>query len=168
MRAVLLLGALAVIAPARAVEPTEYQLKAAFLYNFALFTEWPADTGNTLRLCIHGRDPFGPELDDLQGRPVRERQIIVDRQARGGALTGCQIVFIARSAAGELPATLDVLRNVPTLTVADIPGGARTGVMLNMEVRRGKVTFSANLRSARQARLVLSSKLLGLATEVIL
>src|SRR5690606_11584564 len=82
IRAVLvLLGAGGGAAPARAGEPPEYQLKAAFLYNFALFTEWPADTVNTLRLCIHGRDPFGPELDDLQGRPVRERQIIVDRQA---------------------------------------------------------------------------------------
>lgn len=166
--AILLLGALALLPPSQAVEPTEYQLKAAFLYNFALFTEWPAGTGRTLRLCVHGQDPFGPALDDLQGKPVRHRRISIERQAKAGTLAQCQIVFISRSAAGELPATLEKLRNVPVLTVADMPGAARLGVMLNMEVRRNKVTFSANLGAARQAHLVLSSKLLGLATEVIL
>lgn len=168
MRAVtILLSALAVVLPTRAVELSEYQVKTAFLYNFARFTDWPADVGGTLKLCIHGRDPFGPELDELQDKSVGSRRISIERKPAAGTLGTCQIVFIAPSAARELPDVLQGLRNAPILTVADSADATRQGVMLNMSVSRDKVTFSANLRSAQQARLVLSSKLLGLATEVI-
>lgn len=166
--AAILLSALAVAMPVRAVELSEYQLKAAFLYNFASFTTWPADVGNTLKLCIHGRDPFGPELDALQGKRVDHRQILIERKPPAGTLGSCQIVFIAGSAANDIPATLESLGSTtPALTIADSPGAARHGVMLNMDVARDKITFAANLKAAQRARLVLSSKLLGLATEVV-
>lgn len=168
MRAVaILLSALAAAMPVRAVELSEYQLKAAFLYNFASFTTWPADVGNTLKLCIHGRDPFGPELDALQGKRVDHRQISVERKPPASTLGSCQIVFISGSAANDIPATLESLGRAPALTVADSPGAARQGVMLNMDVARDKITFAANMKAAQRARLVLSSKLLGLATEVV-
>ena len=51
----------------------EYRLKAAFLYNFAVFTEWPSDVGKTLNLCVFGDDPFGPEIDGLEGKAAGER-----------------------------------------------------------------------------------------------
>ena len=168
MRAVaILLGALAVVMPTRAVELSEYQLKAAFLYNFARFTEWPVEVGGTLKLCIQGQDPFGPELEELQGKAVGARRISVERKPAAGTLRRCQIVVITQSAAKDLPDTIGSLRNAPALTVAESPDATRQGAMLNMEVTRDKIVFSANLRSAQQARLVLSSKLLGLATEVI-
>lgn len=168
MRVALLLAALTVVTmPARAVEPSEYQLKAAVLYNFALFTDWPADVGPQLKLCIHGRDPFGPEIDELQGKAVGHRQISVERKPAVGTLADCQIVFISQSAASELKTTVEGLRGAPVLTVADSPDAARQGAMLNMAVTQGRISFSANLRSAQQARLSLSSKLLRLATEVV-
>lgn len=147
-------------------DPGEYRVKAAFLYNFALFTVWP-DTGRTLTVCIEGTDPFGAELDPLQGKPIGERTIAIQRLARGDPLAGCQIVYIAPTAIGRLPRILERLGGSATLTVADSPGAAQQGVALNMAVTRNKVTFEANLAAARAAGLTLSSKLLRLATEVI-
>jgi hypothetical protein len=151
---------------ARADELPEYRLKAAFVYNFLVYTEWPAATGSALNLCIHGTDPFGPEIDGLQGKVAADRTIAVQRRAAGESLQDCQVVFIARSAMDSLPRVLDKLRGQLVLTVADSPGAMRSGVALNMGVAQGKVTFEANLQAARAAGLGLSSKLLRLATEV--
>lgn len=151
---------------ALADELPEYRLKAAFLYNFALFTEWPADVGDTLTLCIVGRDPFGPDIDELQGKPVGQRSITLQRKGMGDSLKSCQMVFIATSAIANLPRVLDELRERAVLTVADSPGAARQGVALNMAVMQNRVTFEANLQATRAARISLSSKLLRLATEV--
>jgi hypothetical protein len=163
--------ALAVCACAPAVraaeELPEYRLKAAFVYNFALFTEWPADVGNTLRLCVFGPDPFGVELDGLQGKSVGERSLAVQRNTAVNQLKGCQIVFIAPAAVAQLPRVLEAVEGQTVLTVADSAGAARQGVALNMAVSQNKVSFEANLKAARAARLNLSSKLLRLATEVI-
>jgi len=147
-------------------ELPEYRLKAAFLYNFALFTEWPAEVGSTVTLCIHGNDPFGKEIDGLNGKAVGGRSIAVRRDVHLQALPECQIVFVATSAAGDLPRVLDELRDKPVLTVADSQGAGRRGVVLNMAVAQNKITFEANLQAARAVRLNLSSKLLRLATEV--
>lgn len=144
----------------------EYRLKAAFLYNFALFTEWPAEVGPTLNLCILGQDPFGQEADGLQGKSVGERSIAVQRKASNESLNGCHLVFIAPSAIADLPRVLDRLHGSPVLTVADTPGAASQGVTINMTVVQNKITFEANLKAARAAKLTLSSKLLRLATEV--
>ena len=165
----LLLGALALLsAPlARSEELPEYRLKAAFLYNFVVFTEWPADVGSTLNLCLYGSDPFGAEIDPLNGKTVGARSVAVQRKATGESLKSCQIVFVPAAAIGQLPRVLDSLRGLPVLTVADSPGAARQGAALNMGVVQSKVSFEANLDAARAARLNLSSKLLRLATEVI-
>jgi hypothetical protein len=158
---------LACALPAAAQSPSEYRLKAAFLYNFALFTEWPEDTGRSLNVCVCGTDPFGEELDGLRGKPVGERRLEVRRAPAGESLADCQIVFIASSAIAGLPHLLDELRGNPALTVADSPGAASHGVALNMSVTQNKVAFEANLKAAREAGLNLSSKLLRLATGVI-
>jgi hypothetical protein len=145
----------------------EYRLKAAFLYNFALFAEWPAEVGGTLHLCVHGPDPFGPELNRLQGKPVGARQMAVQLRVQGESLDGCQIVFLSSSATPLLPTVLEGLRGRPVLTVADSADAARRGVVLNMNVSNGKIVFEANLLAAKTAGVKLSSKLLRLATEVI-
>jgi hypothetical protein len=163
----LVAGLLSWAFPASAEEPSEYQLKAAFLYNFALFTEWPAGTDKSLTLCVYGNDAFGEELDALQGKPVGDRILAVRRTPLGGAVASCQIVFITSSAIDNLPRVLDGLRGRATLTVADSPGAALSGVAINMTVARNKVAFEANLAAARAAGINLSSKLLRLATQVI-
>lgn len=146
---------------------SEYRLKAAFVYNFLTFTEWPTAGDGTLNLCIHGKDPFGPEIDSLQGKAAAGRSIAVHRKAAGESLKNCQAVFIAASMMDSLPRVLDGLKGQPVLTLSDSPGAMRQGVALNMSVVQGRVTFSANLQAARSAGLNLSSKLLRLATEVV-
>jgi hypothetical protein len=162
--------ALALIAFAPAVlsdDLPEYRLKAAFLYNFALFTEWPADTNPTLNLCVYGRDPFGEEIDALQGKAVGDRHIAVRRVTSVNALSVCQIVFIADPSGDGISRVLSSLRGATVLTITDTPGAAKQGVALNMSVVKDKITFEANLTAARAANLKLSSKLLSLATEVL-
>lgn len=160
--------ALVLLAPAgRADELPEYRLKAGLLYNFVQFTDWPGTATGSFTLCVVGRDPFGPELDALRDKPVGARTIAVDHEADQTSLAGCAAVFIAPSSIGALPQILAALRDRPVLTVADSPGAARRGVVLNMSVVQGKVAFEVNLKAARAAHLTLSSKVLRLATEVI-
>ncbi|MGO8856680.1 MAG: YfiR family protein [Steroidobacteraceae bacterium] len=144
----------------------EYRLKAAFLYNFALFTDWTADVGPTLNVCVYGQNPFGPEIDGLEGKAVGERLIAVHRLTDLEPLRRCQLVFIADAANGSLPRVLASLHGAPVLTVADSPGAVDQGVALNMSVVNNRITFEANLAAARDAKLSLSSKLLRLATKV--
>jgi len=144
----------------------EYRLKAAFLYNFALFTEWPSAVGPQLHLCVVGEDPFGPELALLEGKTVGERRLVVDRQIPIESLASCQLVFISASGLHALPRVLHRLEGMPALTVADTPGSIADGVVLNMTLAHSRITFEANLEAARAAGLTLSSKLLRLATEV--
>jgi YfiR/HmsC-like len=159
---------LVVLTPvARSEDFPEYRLKAAFVYNFALFTEWPAEVGSTINLCVFGQDPFGKEIDALQGKAVNGRSIAVQRKDIGEPLKSCQIVFVTASAIEALPRMLESLHGIPALTVADSPRAARQGVALNMAVVQNKVSFEANLQAAHAAQLNISSKLLRLATEVI-
>lgn len=144
----------------------EYRVKAGFLANFAAFTEWPADVGNTLNLCVYGPDPFGEDLDTLQGRSMGGRSIVVSRVVSVDTLGNCQLVFISRPVIDNLQRVLDTLSGKPVLTVADSPGAMRQGVILNMGTKLSRVTFEANLAAARGNRLNLSSKLLRLASEV--
>lgn len=161
-----LTGLLLFATAARGADLPEYQIKAAFVYNFIAFTEWPAATGSNLSVCIHGADPFGKEIDRLQSKMAAGRTITVHRKEVGEPLKDCQVVFIAASTIDSLPRVLDSLRGRPALTVADSPGAMHSGVMLNMNMGQGKVTFEANLQAARSSGLGLSSKLLRLATEV--
>ena len=152
--------------PAHGDDLPEYRLKAAFVYNFIVYTEWPAGKITMLNVCILGTDPFGAEIDGLQGKAVAGLSIAVQRKSAGEPLSNCQVVFIPASAMQGLPRLLEGLRGQHVLTVADSPGAMRQGVALNMAVSQGKVTFEANLQAARSAGLNLSSKLLRLATEV--
>ncbi|MCC7113320.1 MAG: YfiR family protein [Burkholderiales bacterium] len=152
--------------PVSAQEAPEFRLKAAFLYNFAQFTEWPADVGPTLHLCVHGADPFGAELDALHGKAVGERAIAVTRRLPADGLRGCQVVFVANNAIAQLPRVLETLRGAPVLVVADGAGAAKRGATLALAVTDGRIAFEANLDAARSARLQLSSRLLRLAAEV--
>ena len=148
-------------------ELPEYRLKAAFLYNFALFTDWAAAVGPTLNLCVYGRNPFGKEIEGLEGKAVGDRRIAVNLVTDMEALSHCQLVFIADAANVSLARVLTSLRGAAVLTVADSPGAADQGVVLNMSVVNNRITFEANLAAAREVKLSLSSKLLRLATKVV-
>jgi hypothetical protein len=152
---------------AGANEVPEYRLKAAFVFNFASFTEWPAEVGPVLGLCIVGTDPFGAEIDALHGKAVGTRALELRRRGLADSLAGCQIVFVGPASVAALPRIAGAVRGQPVLVVADSPGAARQGAVLNLAVQQQRVVFEANLEAARANRLQLSSRLLRLAVEVI-
>ena len=124
--------------PAAANTLAEYRVKAAFLINFATFTEWPAAVGSTLNLCVYGPDPFGAELDKFKGRNVGGRSLVATRINSVDKLGNCQIVFITRPVIDNLFRVLDTLSGKPALTVADSPGAMHQGVILNMGTSRAR------------------------------
>ncbi len=150
----------------QAEQPSEYRLKVAFLYNFSAYTEWPSLPDQVLNLCIYGEDPFGENLQHLQHKKAHEHEIVVRHIRNTEDLPSCQIVFITRSGIGNLSDIISQLDGMPILTIADSPGASQQGVMLNMAIKEGKVSFEANLAIAKRSRLKLSSQLLRFATEV--
>lgn len=152
---------------ALADEQSEYTLKAAFLYNFAVYTTWPAPPENSFNLCVYGSDPFGIHLDTLmQKKKVNERTITIQRTNDMKQLDQCQLVFISSSAMSHLTNIVDMLKNKPVLTVADSPGAGEQGVILNMIIKDDKVTFAANLSAAKKIGINLSAQLLRFAIEI--
>jgi hypothetical protein len=166
---VLLASALALICcslRAEGNEMSEYQLKAAYLYNFVTFTEWPADMGATLTLCIYGPDAFGADIDKLQSANVNGRTIQLQRSSTVDQLDSCNIVFVSSDVISNLPRVLDRTDNKPVLTVADSLGAAAAGVSLNMTMEEDKVTFEVNLDTVNSSGLGINFQLLRLAKKV--
>lgn len=155
---------LAAAPPAGAV--TEYELKAAFLYNFASFTEWPPKAAPGMAVCVAGQDPFGSVLDGLKGKIVQGAAIEVRRVSTPAEARACRILFIGMLDDSELAALLAALRGSPVLTVADSRDAARRGVMIGLVTDAGRVGFEVNTGVASGAGLVLSSKLLRLARQI--
>ena len=164
----------------------EYELKTAYLYNFALFTLWPQDwspeTGNSMSICTIGQDQFGPALDQLQGRKVREKRLIVHRAVSLEEAHTCHVLYIAVSEQENMAKIYETLRNSSVLTVTDFNAALPmrnmisttsdsaeimpTKGIINMAVENQRLVFEVDTKGARQARLVMSSKLLHLAKRV--
>jgi hypothetical protein len=163
---VLLLAAVAAAPAAAAPEPSvEYGVKAAFLYNFTKFVEWPpgADQGD-LALCVFGEDPFGRSLDALaQGERLEGRRLVVRHPAALGDLKACHVLFVSRSERGRTREILAGLGDAPVLTVADLDGFLDQGGMIGLVVEENKVRFQIRQDVAERSRLRISSKLLSLA-----
>ncbi|MFM9916030.1 MAG: YfiR family protein [Rhizobacter sp.] len=161
-----LVGLLLLATAARGADLPEYRLKAAFIYNFAVYTEWPAEVGTRLNLCVLGQDPFDGELQQLSGKVIGTRNIAVQNMTTRKPITDCQLLYIAPSAISELPQVLGALNGQKVLVVTDSPGAARDGAAINMAVQNSKILFEVNLKAVQDARLTLSSKLLRLAREI--
>lgn len=145
----------------------EYQVKAAFLYNFGKFVDWPVtaeDSGKPLVISVFGTDPFGPVLDRIvQGRLVRGRSVIIRRPIRIEELLPCQILFVSSSEKGRMPTILHALDGASVLTVGEMEGFLQLGGMIGFVVENDKVRFEINEDAARRNGLRISSKLLTLA-----
>lgn len=150
---------------------TEYELKAAFLYNFTKFVEWPAaafhDDRSSLRLCVLGEDPFGGSLQAIAKEEVAGRKVTVLRSDLLSDPSGCQILFVSRSEEGRLTAILEAVRDAPVLTVGEMEGFLEVGGIINFILQGSKVRFEINQESAERAGIKISSKLLRLATRVV-
>jgi hypothetical protein len=156
---------------ARAQSPSEYQVKAAFLYNFAKFVEWPSnlfrDGHDPLVLCVAGDDSFGNLLDAVvQGKMANGRLLTVRRLQREDEARGCQILFISSSERNRVRPVLKSLNGASVLTVGETEGFAQQGGMINFTLEVNRVHFEINVDAAERAGLKISSKLLSLAKIV--
>ena len=159
---------MAVSAPAHAA--SEYAVKAAYLYKFAAFAEWPGASFPTadspLNLCVVGFDPFGAQLDRaVAGQRIGDHPIVAKRLERAHPDAGCHIAYIGGSRTEPVPEALAVLRGSPTLTVTDQAMGSTRGAV-HFVLKDQRVRFHINDEAAEQNRLSISSKLLRLALTV--
>ena len=158
-------GLAASAAPAAA--EGEYQLKGAFLFNFAKFVTWPGsafgDDGE-LAVCLLGSDAVRDALAaTLDGRVASDRPVRVRKLADPGSAAGCHILFATREA-GLAPG--DLAATGPTLLVGESPGFATTGGMINFVEAESRIRFEVNPAAVRAAGLSVSARLLKLATVV--
>lgn len=153
-----------------AVPSREYLVKAAFLYNFAKFTEWPKgafpDPLAPLRLCVLGEDPFHAALDVIEGKNVKNRTLVIRRLGQIKDVEKCHLVFISASEKEHLEECLEPLRDRSVLTISDMPDFAQAGGIIELETMKNKIRFQINMGVAERARLKFSSKLLSLAEIV--
>jgi hypothetical protein len=161
--------AFANLAAGAAEEPLdEYQVKAAFLFNFAKFVEWPSGTFNTpdqpITICILGKDPFGHSLDDtVAGRLVDGRSFVVRRISGVRQVPGCHILFVSSADDMRPAATLADIGTPGVLTVGESDAAGADGFVINFRLEDGKVRFDINVGTANREKLRISSRLLGLA-----
>jgi hypothetical protein len=148
--------------------PSEYQVKAVFLYRFASFVEWPeAVSRGPLCIGLLGRDPFGNILDDaVKGKSISGRAFEIRRFKTVQQARDCHIVFISASEAKRLPAILEELRGRSVLTVSETPKFCLSGGVINFELVEDSVRLEINLDAAERAGLRMSSKILGVARVV--
>ena len=151
---------------AMADDMLEYQVKAAFIYNFIVFTQWPENTSGTIQLCVYGEDYFGHEIDKLHNRSVGKRYIQVARIQSAEKLAQCQAIFFSKSVSNNLSSILIDLQDKSILTLTDNPNAISPGIIINMNVINDKIVFEINLAVARRSGLDISSKLLQLAVKV--
>ncbi|WP_292916119.1 YfiR family protein [Nitrosomonas sp.] len=151
---------------AKADNMLEYQVKAAFIYNFIAFTQWPENTDPVINLCLYGVDYFGQEIDKLQNRAVGTQSIKVMHINSINQLQQCQVIFFSKSTDNALASIVNSLQNRPILTLADTPNAISRGIIINMNLINEKIVFEINLANARKSGLDISSKLLQLATKV--
>ena len=148
----------------------EYTVKAAFVYNFARFTDWPdaafRDAASPLRLCVLGQDPFDGALNTIVGKTVGSRQLTVSHPLWASEARDCHILFVAATASDRLPEIVALLEGSPVLTIGDTPDAARTGGIIGLENVENRIRFQVNLDAAQQSGLRLSSRILDLATSV--
>ena len=157
--------------PSAAAEPSEYQVKAAFLYKFVNFVEWPAaalpQDSSPLIIGVLGDDPFGSHLDKtVEGKTLDEHKIVVKRFKRLEELQSCHVLFVCRSEKSNLSRIIERLGKANTLVVGDMDNFLQQGA-INFIIVERKVRFEINMDIAERAGLKISSKLLQLATKVI-
>jgi hypothetical protein len=149
----------------------EYPVKAAFLYNFARFIEWPAEAfpneKSPIALCVFRHDPFGSALDEvLRGKSINNRELQARRVNELPALKTCQVIFISGQEDKHLPEVLITVKGASALIVGESGEFAERGGTIQFYLEDNKLRFAVNLDAAQRARLQVSSRLLALAKIV--
>lgn len=153
--------------PSLSAGPEESVVKAAFIYNFAKFVEWPADAfaspNAPLQLCVIGRDAVETELRQLEGREAQGRPLHINRINSADEGNGCHILFVAGSESQHQGQILQGLGNASVLTISDRKDFLQQGGVISLYVESQRVQFAVNLPSAQGRGLKLSARLLQLA-----
>ena len=149
----------------------EYQIKAAYLYNFAKFVDWPADKladgSGPILVGVMGRDPFGSLLDGaFQGKTVRGHSLEVRRVSELAELKQCHMVFISEPERRRLGEILQSLGTEGVLTIGEMRQFAEQGGMVNFTTEDNKVRLEINVGATDRAGIKISSQLLKLARVI--
>ena len=165
------IAALVLLAGHAQAQSREYQIKAAFLFNFAQFVDWPPATfGNSnAPFCIGilGHDPFGAALDQtIQDENIDNHKITVERSDHIEDLKNCQMIFVSKSEKGQITRILSELDSKPVLTVGETDDFAADGGGINFFLAGTKVRFEINPEAVQNSGLKISSQLLSLGKIV--
>ena len=149
----------------------ERQVKAAYLYKFGNYVEWPERAFRTpdspVRIAVIGADAIADELAQLvAGRTINGRQIVVRKLRRDDPLADINILFVGRSANARLADILAAAKGLPMLTVTESEDGIAAGSMINFVMVDGKVRFEASPKAAGMSNLNISARLLAAAYKV--
>jgi len=167
----LLAGVLRPGAGAEATGFSEFEIKAAWLFNFARFVEWPTNSftnhSSPLIVGVVGKDPFGKELDKaFVGRTVRSRPFLLRRNVSEADLATCHLVYVCSSERRKLRELLEKARGAAVLTVGEGEEFLDQGGIISFVIKDNAVRFGINVRPAQQAGLKLDANLLKVAVSV--
>jgi hypothetical protein len=157
---------------AQSERTAEIQIKAAFLYKFGGFVEWPAvafaRADSPFTIGVHGADALAAELEQVvAGRSVHGRQVAVRRLRRGDALDGLHVLFVGQQEAARLAEIVAGLKGPTPLIVTESENALSRGSMINFVSAEDKVRFDVALLPAERGQLRISSRLLGVARKVV-
>lgn len=169
---------------AQAAESKEYQIKAAFLYNFIQFVDWPkekaADSNQPIIIGIIGRDPFGNVFESLKNKKIKGKSVVIRRvktfeelkkngelEDKINELKKFHVLFICSSENKNLKQIIDPIKTDNILTVGETGNFLENGGIINFVLEEKKVRFEINLDAANTSNLKISSQLLRLAEKVI-
>ena len=145
---------------------SEYLVKAAFLYNFAKFVDWPEGSfhhdDSPLTILVYGENPFGEAFGSLKGKTVKGRKLIIKHYSGLIDLERCHIMFISSSEEKYVPSIIKKIKGKNILSVADMDGFAQRGGMINLIKTADRLRIEINAGAAELAGMSISSKLLNL------
>ena len=143
----------------------EYTIKAAYLYNFALLTDWPENkkSGN-FNLCLHGKDSFGSAIDALEGKMIGNQIIKIQTLKDAENVKKCHIVFLGEADHHKEKQILEEIAGSPVLIVTDDAKKADYHILIVQDSE--KLAFTINMKALKESNLSLSSRLLNLAKQV--
>ncbi|VAW67661.1 hypothetical protein MNBD_GAMMA09-1487 [hydrothermal vent metagenome] len=148
----------------------DYKIKAAYLYQFTKFTQWPvqqfSDKNTPIRICVLGRSPFGNLLDIFSSKTSQNRSLSIKYLPSLKNILNCHVVFISRSEEKRLTQILHKIAHSPVLTVSDMDDFVRRGGIIGFVPKRKKVGIEINIGASSASGAKLSSKLLEIATLI--
>ena len=165
---VVLAASLACASGAAAQSSGEYDVKAAYLYNFAKFVEWPAESFPSpdapFAICVLGQDPFGQSLDDIvEGERIQGRPLVVRRLHGWDDAQLCHILFVSASVQEDFVQLLGAHTFQRTLTVGDVPRFLTAGGHISFFLEGSTVRFAIHQANVARTDLQISSKLMRVA-----